>query len=223
MQMNNVKAVIFDMDGVIFDTERVYLNLWDKVFRKHGYKLNSEDYISVMGKGREVVKSTFLSIYGEDLPIDIMYKEKDQLLYSAVERNEVPVKEGAIDLLKYLKKSGIKIALATSAKKERAYKQLEASKLLEVFDCIVTKENVNLLKPNPDIFIKASEILKEKPNNCIVVEDSRAGIEAAYKGNMIPFHVEDLAVADNRITKYTKYLFKDCSQILEFMKSNISR
>ena len=223
MQMNNVKAVIFDMDGVIFDTERVYLNLWDKVFRKHGYKLNSEDYISVMGKGREVVKSTFLSIYGEDLPIDIMYKEKDQLLYSAVERNEVPVKDGAIDLLKYLKKSGIKIALATSAKKERAYKQLEASKLLEVFDCIVTKENVNLLKPNPDIFIKASEILKEKPNNCIVVEDSRAGIEAAYKGNMIPFHVEDLAVADNRITKYTKYLFKDCGQILEFMKSNISR
>lgn len=221
MQKNKVKAVIFDMDGVIFDTERVYLNLWSKVFEKHGYKLNPEDYISVMGKGRDVVKKTYIDIYGENLPIEIMYKEKDHLLYEAVKNNQVPVKKGVIELLKYLRESGIKVALATSAKKDRTYTQLEGADLVSMFDCIVTKEDVNLLKPNPDIFIKASEVLEVKPEECIVVEDSRAGIEAAYKGNMIPFHVEDLAIADNRITRYTTNLFKDCIQILEFIKSNL--
>ena len=73
--INKIKAVIFDMDGVIFDTELVYLRVWSEVFEKYGYKLKKEIYIQVLGTGRENVKRVFLNNYGEDLPIDIMYKE----------------------------------------------------------------------------------------------------------------------------------------------------
>ena len=118
------KAVIFDMDGVIFDTEMVYLDIWSKVFEKYGYKMTKEIYSSVLGTGRENVKKVFLSNFGDDLPIDIMYKEKDEKLAKAVEKG-IPLKNGAYEILNYLRENNFKIALATSAVKERAIKQLK--------------------------------------------------------------------------------------------------
>ena len=86
LNIDKIKAVIFDMDGVIFDTEMVYLDIWSKVFEKYGYKMTKEIYSSVLGTGRENVKKVFLSNFGDDLPIDIMYKEKDEKLAKAVEK-----------------------------------------------------------------------------------------------------------------------------------------
>ena len=85
--MNKIKAVLFDMDGVIFDTEREYLKEWEAIFKKYGYKMKKEIYISVMGRGRKKVKEIFKEKFGEDLPIDKMYIEKDKMLKKAVENN----------------------------------------------------------------------------------------------------------------------------------------
>ena len=123
LNIDKIKAVIFDMDGVIFDTEMVYLDIWSKVFEKYGYKMTKEIYSSVLGTGRENVKKVFLSNFGSDLPIDIMYKEKDEELAKAVEKG-IPLKNGAYEILTYLRENNFKIALATSAVKERAIKQL---------------------------------------------------------------------------------------------------
>ena len=84
--MDKVNTVIFDMDGVIFDTERIYLEAWTDVFDKYGYKMTKEVYTSVMGVGRKNVIKTFKHIYGNDLPIDKMYKEKDQILFNRMRR-----------------------------------------------------------------------------------------------------------------------------------------
>ena len=102
LNINKIKAVIFGMDGVIFDTELVYLKVWSEVFEKYGYKLKKEIYIQVLGTGRENVKRVFLNNYGEDLPIDIMYKEKDENLDRAVELG-VSLKAGAYEILANLK------------------------------------------------------------------------------------------------------------------------
>ena len=80
LDVDKIKAVIFDMDGVIFDTEMVYLKVWSKVFEKYGYKMTKDIYSSVLGTGRENVKKVFLSCFGNDLPIDDMYIEKDENL-----------------------------------------------------------------------------------------------------------------------------------------------
>ena len=110
------KAVIFDMDGVIFDTERVYLEIWKSVFEKYGYKMTKELYITVMGTGRKNVIKTFLENFGDDLPIEKMYEEKDNQLFYIIENQGIPLKKGVKELFSMLKEKNYKIALATSAK-----------------------------------------------------------------------------------------------------------
>ena len=216
--MNKIKAVLFDMDGVIFDTEREYLKEWEVIFKKYGYKMKKEIYISVMGRGRKKVKEIFKEKFGEDLPIDKMYIEKDKMLKEAVENNKVPLKEGALELLEFLKENGYKIALATSAKRDRVKIQVSHAKIENIFDAIVCSEDIINSKPNPEIFLKAAEKVCVNPENCIVIEDSEAGIKAAFNAKMMGFHVEDLKKADESILKYSYKNFKNLIEIKEYIK-----
>ena len=217
--MNNIKAVLFDMDGVIFDTEKAYLDTWIKVFSKYGYEMKREIYISVMGTGRKNVKKVFLNIFGENLPIEDMYKEKDEILAKIIDEGKVPVKNGAEEILSYLKESGYKTALATSARRIRTYKQVNKAGLDKYFDVIVTGDDISKGKPDPEIFLKAANKLGVMPKECIVIEDSPAGIEAAFRGNMYGIHVEDLKEADESIKKYCFKNYKNLSQIQQYIKT----
>lgn len=215
--MDNIKGLLFDMDGVIFDTERVYLNTWTKVFHDYGYEMSKDVYISVMGTGRKNVKKVFLETFGEDLPIDKMYKEKDEQLLNVVRKGQVPLKPGVKELLSSARKKGYMIALATSAKRERLDIQLKTKNMEEYFDTIVCGDDVSKGKPDPEIFLKACYKLELKPENCIVIEDSPAGIKGAYNGKMTGFHVEDLKKADDEILKYCHKSFKSLLEIKEYL------
>ena len=202
--MNKIKAVLFDMDGVIFDTEKAYLDTWIKVFNKYGYEMKKEIYISVMGTGRKNVKKTFLDIFGEDIPIEEMYIEKDKMLAEIIDKGMVALKDGA---------------LATSAKRIRAAKQVNMAGLDKYFDVIVTGDDITKGKPDPEIFLKAANKLGVLPKECIVVEDSPAGIQAAFNGQMYGIHVEDLKKADETIKKYCYKNYKNLNEIQEYIKS----
>lgn len=212
IDINNIKSIIFDMDGVIFDTELVYLEIWSKVFEKYGYKLQKEVYAEVLGTGRENVKKVFLNNYGNELPIDKMYREKDEDLEKAVDKG-IPLKQGAYEILSYLKNNNYKIALATSASKERALKQLRYADIEKSFDVIVSRDDVKETKPNPDIFLKAAKKLNVNPNECIVIEDSSAGIKAAFNAGMAGIHVVDLKEPDNEIIRNCYKSFNNLNDI----------
>ena len=211
------KAVIFDMDGVIFDTEKVYLDIWIEVFEKYGYKMTKELYVTVMGTGRKNVIKTFLENFGDDLPIEKMYEEKDNQLFYRIENQGIPLKEGVKELFSMLKEKDYKIALATSAKRERVEKQIKDKWLKESFDAIVCGDDVEKGKPSPDIFLKAAKEIDVEPENCFVVEDSPAGIKAAFSGGMKGIHVEDLKVADEEILKYCEKNFKNLQEIKKYL------
>ena len=211
------KAVIFDMDGVIFDTEKVYLDIWIEVFEKYGYKMTKELYVNVMGTGRKNVIKTFLENFGDDLPIEKMYEEKDNQLFYIIENQGIPLKEGVKELFSMLKEKNYKIALATSAKRERVEKQIKDKWLKESFDAIVCGDDVEKGKPSPDIFLKAAKEIDVEPENCFVVEDSPAGIKAVFSGGMKGIHVEDLKEADEDILKYCEKNFKNLQEIKEYL------
>jgi len=215
--MSKIEAVIFDMDGVIFDTERVYLEHWIKVFEKYGYEMKKEIYVSVMGRGRGNVMKTFLEIYGESLPIVQMYKEKDELLIQAIEDGQVPMKPGAKEILNLLKENNLKIGLATSAKRDRMIMQLKMGKIENEFDAIVCGEDITNSKPDPEIFLKAAKKLSVYPENCVGVEDSPSGIKAVYSAEMLALHVEDLKEADEEILKHCHKNFKNLFEIGEYI------
>ena len=211
---SKIKAVIFDMDGVLFDTESLYLKSWIKVFEKYGYTMKKEIYLDVMGTGRENVKRVFKEIFGENLPIEEMYKEKDIELFKEIEEN-LETKEGALELLTYLKENNYKIALATSGERKRMEKQMKKADFIKFFDALVTKEDVTKNKPNPDIFLKAAEKINVKPEECMVIEDSFAGIKGAYEGKMIPIHVVDLKELDEEGKKLCYKSYKNLKEIKE--------
>ncbi|WP_207745966.1 HAD family phosphatase [Clostridium sp. D53t1_180928_C8] len=212
LEISKIKAVIFDMDGVIFDTEMVYLSVWSEVFEKYGYKMTKDIYASVLGTGRENVKKVFLNAFGDELPIDDMYIEKDENLAMAIEKR-VPLKSGVHEILKYLKNNDFKVALATSAVSERAFKQLRQGNIEKFFNAVVCRDEVRETKPNPEIFLKAAEKLMVEPSECIVIEDSSAGIEAAFNAGMIPIHVVDLKEADENILKNCYKSFNNLNEI----------
>ena len=211
------KAVIFDMDGVIFDTEKVYLDIWIEVFEKYGYKMTKELYVNVMGTGRKNVIKTFLENFGDDLPIEKMYEEKDNQLFYIIENQGIPLKKGVKELFSMLKEKNYKIALATSAKRERVEKQIKDKWLKESFDAIVCGDDVEKGKPSPDIFLKAAKEIDVEAKDCFVVEDSPAGIKAAFSGGMKGIHVEDLKVADEDILKYCQKSFKDLQEVKKYL------
>lgn len=215
--IKDIEAVIFDMDGVIYDTEAFYLKHWIQVFEEYGYKMTKEIYIKAMGRGRKKVKEYFKSIFGDDLPIDEMYIKKDKLLFDAIRNKEVPLKPGALEFLSYLKNNNIKTALATSAKRERLDIQLEDSPIVQYFDAIVCGDDVVNSKPDPEIFLKAAKKIGANPEKCIVIEDSEAGIKAAHDGEMIAFHVEDLKEADESIKENANMMFKNLKEIQDYL------
>ena len=214
-----MKAVIFDMDGVLFDTERIYLEDWTKLFEKYGYEMRREVYISLMGKGRKTVKEAFKKEFGQDLPIDEMYIEKDKLLFDRYEKDGIPLKEGAIELLDFLRKNKYKVAIATSAKNNRLEIQVKKGGIESKFDAFVCSDDITKNKPDPEIFLAAAKKLNVLPEDCFVIEDSSAGIEAAYNANMKGLHVKDLKEADEFILKSCYKNFNDLIEIKGYFEN----
>ena len=220
--IKDIDAVIFDMDGVIYDTEAFYLKHWIQVFSEYGYEMTKAIYINAMGRGRKKVQEYFKSVFGEDLPIEEMYVKKDKLLFDAIRNKEVPLKPGALEFLSYLKNNNIKTALATSAKRERLDIQLEDSPIVQYFDAIVCGDDVVNSKPDPEIFLKAAKKIGAKIEKCIVIEDSEAGIKAAHDGKMTAFHVEDLKEADDSIKENANMLFKNLKEIQDYLEGGLN-
>ena len=194
----DIKAIIFDLDGVIFDTERLYLEIWKEIFEKYGYKLEDEVYFSVMGKGRKRVKEIYIEKFGRGLKIDEMYIKKDERLNDRIYSDENLLKKGILEILLFLQVNNYKIGLATSAKRDRVERMLNDYNIYKFFDVIVTGEEIKNSKPSPDIYLKVMDKLIVKANNCLVIEDSLAGVEAGLKSGSQVIHIKDLVDIKNK-------------------------
>lgn len=216
----NKKAIIFDMDGVIFDTERVYMNIWIDVYTKYGYKMNRDIYTSLIGRDRDSIILILHDLYGKEFPVKKIFEECDFKLKEAIDAGQVPAKPGALEILDYLKKQNYKLALATSASKNKLEMQLKIHNLKNIFDQIVCADDVTKSKPDPEIFLIAAQKLRVNPEECIVIEDSPAGIKAAHNANITSFHVEDLVKANEEIIKFSYIQFKSLVEVNNYIKFN---
>ena len=192
-------AVIFDMDGVIFDTERVYMNIWMKVYKEHNFEMTPEIYKILIGRDKLSLIKMLGEKYGDRYNGKEMFEECEMYLKNAIDAGEVPIKEGALEIFDYLKNNGFKMAIATSSPRNKLQMQLKIHDLEKVFDAIICADDVTKSKPDPEIFLVAAKKLNAHPDECIVIEDSPAGIKAAYNAGITAIHVEDLVEADDEI------------------------
>jgi beta-phosphoglucomutase len=175
-----IKAVIFDRDGVIINTEGLVIETAKKAFKKLGFQLQPEDIPEMIGKSPRVYTEYFLKKWKFDP--DEYRKIQSDLFYKNID--SVPFFEDALALVKYLHEKKIPIAITTSAGREGTLLILNKAKIDTLFDAIVTREDCTNLKPHPEPYLRTSEKLGIKPEYCVVIEDTALGVESAKKAGM---------------------------------------
>ncbi len=211
-----IEAVVFDMDGVLFDTERLYVDAWKEAavrMQLPGDKIEKTIH-SCVGLNNTDTRALFLGEYGEEFPFEEYIALTRALFHETVERDGLPVKPGVREILDYLKNAGCRIALASSTSKKSVQSHLQTAGIEEYFEALVTGDMVEHSKPDPEIFRRACEAVCVKPENAIAIEDSYNGIRSAHGAGMMAVMVPDLLMPTPEIEKL---LYAKCTSLFEVM------
>lgn len=187
----DIQGILFDMDGLILDTEKLYSRFWQEAAIALGYPMTREQALGMRSLNRAAGTAKLQSYFGPEISFEAVRNKRIELMDVFVEKEGVELKPGIHELLKYLKENGIKTSIATSSPIERTIKYLSSVGLEKEFDEIVTGYMVNKGKPEPDIYIYAAEKLGLDTKNCLVLEDSPAGTMAGNRAGCVTVMIPD--------------------------------
>ncbi|NYB51184.1 MAG: HAD family phosphatase [Methanobacteriaceae archaeon] len=216
---NKISLIIFDMDGLMFDTERLNVETWIKAGETAGIKIKKQIVLESTGLDIQGAERVFKKYLGDDFPYHQMRDLRLAYLRDYIEKNGVPLKKGLYELLEYLVDKPVFKAVATSTERERTEFYLEAAGIRQEFDVIICGEDVSKGKPHPDIFLAAARKLNSKNEECLVLEDSKKGIIAALKANMMPVLVSDSRVLEDFDGKAVKH-FQNLLEVKQFLEGS---
>lgn len=206
-------SVVFDMDGVLFDTQRLYLLTWYDVGEIMGLSDIKEVAAPCMGMNRNDQKNYLRNHYGKDFDCTTFMEHKDRIFKEYINRG-IDLKPGCVEILKYLKSIGAKVALASSSKRESVMHNVTETGVIQYFDQIICGDMVEHSKPSPDIYFKACEALLVEPSKTFAVEDSYNGVRSAVAAGMKTIMIPDVAPPTKELDAiiYARY-----NSLLEFM------
>ena len=187
-----INTVIFDMDGVIFDTERLAHRCWLEVARQNRIKDMDKIYPAIIGCNHSRAVEILLNYYGENFPVENFLQDTRRTFNRYIDTYGVPIKAGVTELLMFLKTNGYMTALASSSDRAIVEKELKSVNIYKYFDKIVCGDQVTHSKPDPEIFLKAVSALKSKKRESMVIEDSYNGLQAAVSAGVTAVMVPDM-------------------------------
>ncbi len=186
-----VEAVIFDMDGLLLDTESVYRRAMVASALGMGYEFPDEFCQSMVGTAEADIHLILQQRFGTDFPIAQLFQECELEMQRSLEGG-VPVKAGAAELIGELATRGLPMAVATSTVRRIAEHHLKRAGLLDHFSAVCTREDVTRGKPHPEIFLKAAAALGVRAERCLILEDSHHGVRAAHAAGAMAVMVPDM-------------------------------
>ena len=186
-----IEAIIFDKDGVLFDTERLSAQTWSVFNATSDFKVEDEFCDAIRGRNLEGIKGIFHAMYGHVADFDYVWGRHKELMMESIRRDGVPLKPNVVNVISALSKK-YPLAVASSASGDFGSSNLKSTGLYDFFSVHLFGTDVTRSKPFPDIFLLAAERLGKKPENCLVCEDSINGIMAASLAGCIPVMIPDL-------------------------------
>ena len=213
------KAVIFDMDGLMIDSERVTYNEYGKKLAELGHHDFTEElYRNCLGKNKQGICQVFIDHYGQDFPMDEVWDDVHVWIDESL-RQYVPKKKGLVELLEYLKANNYKTIVATSSGRARVDEILKNADLTKYFDDTICGDEVTHGKPHPEIFLTACQKLDVKPEEALVLEDSEAGILAAYDGRIDVICVPDMKYPEPQFVEKVTKIVDSLDEVIDYLKA----
>ena len=214
-------ALIFDMDGLMLDTERMAQRAWQQAGAAAGYTFTPEIYLQAVGRTKADTAMLFRQSFGSDFPFDALYEQKTALLLDMLEREPIPTKRGLFDLLDFLEQWGVRKAVATSTHRTLALHKLARTGLLDRFEHVTAGDEVAHGKPAPDIFLASADALSVTPADCFVLEDSEAGVRAAHAAGMQVIAVPDLKQPSAQVAALATAVVDSLKEVIELLSEEV--
>ena len=210
-------AVIFDMDGLVLDTEATYSIAWQKAASNMGYEFSEDFCLSMSGLHSEAVKQKLIEYCGAHFKLTEFAALSGQYWHEYVKQRGIPVKKGFFAVLSLLRANKIKFCLATNSPRVNALECLRLASIEGVFSMVISIDEVNQGKPAPDIFLLAAEMIKIPITRCLVVEDSATGIQAAINAKAPSVFVPSVLPYDQVVAEQADYLVNDLDELTEII------
>ncbi len=213
-----VKGVIFDVDGTLLNTERIYMAAWKQAGKNAGYDIPDEVLLKTRAISSKAANRIYKDAMGESFNYMDLHAERVRIAEAAIAQRDDLLMPGVADTLNWLKAHKVPMAVASSTVLEKTVSHLEHANVLQYFDAVVGGDMIEKGKPAPDIFLKAADMLGLQPEDCVVIEDSPAGIRAAYAAKMMPILIPD-CVPENPETKaMSAAVLRSMEQLVAFLQ-----
>lgn len=213
-----IKAVIFDMDGLMIDTEKLLMRYWLEAAHQCGYAMQPEHVLGIRSLAAKYAIPKLQAELGKDFDYYKVRTLRLQLMNAHIDEYGLEEKPGLGVLLDHLKANGYRTAVATATDSERTKRYLTSLDRLQYFDKIVCASMVENGKPAPDIYLEAARQLETVPAECMALEDSPNGILSAYRAGMYPVMVPDLSQPDAETRKLLYRCVADLSEVVNILE-----
>lgn len=212
------QAVVFDMDGVIFDSEKCVLESWMEAAKKRSIQDIEQVFIQCIGTNEPATRKILLEHYGPDFPYEEYREESSHIFHEKYDDGRLPLKPGIRELLEMLVSEGYKVGLASSTREAIVRQEIQDAGLLPFFQNLTCGDMLKKSKPEPDIFLMACAHLGVKPEEAIAIEDSYNGIRAAHSAGMFPVMVPDLLPPDDEMRHLAGQIFQNLLEVKTWLK-----
>ncbi len=222
IDFSNIKAFIFDLDGTLIDTEKIYREVWPKAAQSLGFNLTDEMYLSIRSLGRPYSPAKFREWFGDGFDYNEARRVRKGLFDAYTAEHGIDRKPGATSLLTFLRQKGIVTAIATATDLDRATQYLKDTGLEGYFDRIISATMVDEGKPSPKVYQYACSELGFEPHECIAVEDAPNGILSASRAGLQVIMVPDQSEPDAATEELLSAKVKRLDEIIGLMTASVN-
>ena len=187
-----IRGILFDMDGLVLDSEILYTRFWREAAHSLGYPMTVEQSLGMRSLGKDRGQPYLESLFGSGIDYTILRNKRIELMNVYVDAHGIPPKPGIFELLDYMEENGIAAAITSSSPMDAIKRHLDAVGLLQRFQKLCSGHDIPNTKPAPDIYLLGAEKLGLKPEECLALEDSPTGILSAYRAGCLPVMIPDL-------------------------------